>query len=149
MQPAQGGDGSEGVIFAGRYAGDLSGNSVSDAGDVNGDGIGDLLIGAYGADPNGQSGAGESYVVFGRTTGFPPVFQLQSLSPVAGGNGSAGFIIEGAMPHDVTGWSVSGAGDVNRDGVGDLLIGGYGVDPGGRTSAGASYLLFGRSAGSH
>ena len=49
--------------------------SVSGAGDVNGDGIDDLLIGAKQADPNGQSGAGESYVVFGRATGFPATFR--------------------------------------------------------------------------
>ena len=45
-----------------------SGHSVSAAGDVNGDGIDDLIVGALFASPGGQSGAGESYVVFGRST---------------------------------------------------------------------------------
>ncbi len=44
--------------------GDFSGRSVSGAGDVNGDGFDDLIIGAWSADPNGY-GSGESYVVFG------------------------------------------------------------------------------------
>ncbi|MDA1016047.1 MAG: GEVED domain-containing protein [Planctomycetota bacterium] len=47
---------------------DQSGFSVSSAGDVNGDGIGDLIIGAFLADPNSNTEAGESYVVFGRGT---------------------------------------------------------------------------------
>jgi hypothetical protein len=52
-------------VLNGIDAGDRSGASVSSAGDVNGDGVDDVIIGAYGADPNGQSSAGESYVVFG------------------------------------------------------------------------------------
>jgi hypothetical protein len=50
---------------------DESGYSVSDAGDVNGDGIADVVIGAHQASPDGRGGAGESYVVFGR----PPLTQ--------------------------------------------------------------------------
>ena len=64
--PVNGGDGTEGFVLKGVDASDLSGGSVSGAGDVNGDGIDDLIIGAHDADPNGQSSAGESYVVFGR-----------------------------------------------------------------------------------
>ncbi len=59
-------DGSTGFRLDGVAAGDYSGVAVSAAGDLNGDGIDDLLIGAYGADPNGNSSAGSSYVVFGK-----------------------------------------------------------------------------------
>jgi hypothetical protein len=142
LYPVLGGDGSEGVIFTGRYAEDRSGRSVSGAGDLNGDGIDDLVIGAYGAQP-----AGEGYVVFGRASGFPAVFELQHLSPTAGGDGSEGFIVAGANANDEAGWVVSKAGDVNLDGIGDLLIGAAHSDPGGRTSAGASYVVFGRVSG--
>jgi hypothetical protein len=58
-------DGSNGFKLSGVAAGDNAGYSVSDAGDVNGDGVGDIIIGAVGADPNG-SDSGASYVVFGR-----------------------------------------------------------------------------------
>src|SRR5438132_1217471 len=68
-------DGKTGFKINGEAADDHSGYSVSGAGDVNGDGFADLLIGALGADPNGsQSGA--SYVVFGKAGGFTTPLEL-------------------------------------------------------------------------
>jgi glycosylphosphatidylinositol phospholipase D len=144
IDPVFGVDGSAGVVFAGGNEFDRAGKSVSGAGDVNGDGIEDLMISAYGADPGGTEDAGETYIVFGRRTGFPAVFPLQSLSPGQGGDGSEGFIVAGARIDDVTGKSVSDAGDVNGDGVDDFIIGAPWVDPAGRTDAGASFIVFGR-----
>jgi hypothetical protein len=65
-------------VINGANVGDRSGNSVSAAGDVNGDGIDDVIIGAYEADPNGNLvtlGAGSSYVVFGNDGIFNNGFQ--------------------------------------------------------------------------
>jgi glycosylphosphatidylinositol phospholipase D len=143
--PAAGGNGSEGFVLAGNTH-DGSGVSVSAAGDVNGDGIDDLIIGAVGASPDGHSGAGESYVVFGSTQGFPAVFPLARLFPGAGGDGTEGFVLAGIDPYDGSGRSVSGAGDINGDGIGDLIIGAPGADPGGHSNAGESYVVFGRAA---
>ena len=56
-------DGTDGFVINGIDSGDFSGFSVSDAGDVNGDGIDDIIIGANGANPNDSGG---SYVVFGQ-----------------------------------------------------------------------------------
>ncbi len=114
---------------------DYSGRSVSGAGDVNGDGLADLLVGAFGADPAGDTNAGESYMVFGKADGTPVL-----LSAVVAGTG--GFVINGIDPHDLSGFSVSSAGDVNGDGLDDLLVGAFGADPAGDNSAGESYVVF-------
>ena len=128
---------SMGFTITGTAALNLTGHSVASAGDVNGDGIDDLLIGALYADGTGGVDAGETYVVFGRTTGFAGVLDLASL------NGQTGFAIGGVAAGDFSGQSVSAAGDVNGDGFADLIIGAPQADPSGRANAGSSYVLFG------
>ena len=139
-------DADDGVIIQGDAEGDFAGRSVSGAGDVNGDGYADLLIGAVAGDDGGES-AGEAYLVFGKGSGFGSpddtgrrVVDLTGLAP------ADGFIIQGAAAGDFTGISVSGAGDVNGDGYADLIVGAYRGDDGGE-SAGAAYLVFGRASG--
>ena len=132
-------DGLNGFKLHGVAKGDLSGRAVSNAGDVNGDGFGDVLIGAEGADPNGAR-SGTAYVVFGRANGFDADFELSSL------DGTNGFKLSGVAQGDGAGTSVSAAGDVNGDGFGDLLIGAYAADPNGSLS-GVSYVVFGKANG--
>ncbi|MBW4660299.1 MAG: FG-GAP repeat protein [Drouetiella hepatica Uher 2000/2452] len=132
-------NGSNGFRINGIAEGDFSGDSVSGAGDVNGDGIDDLIIGATGADPNG-SGSGQSYVVFGSRNGFGSALNLSTL------NGSNGFRINGIAAGNYSGTSVSNAGDVNGDGIDDLIIGALGADPNGSDS-GQSYVAFGSRSG--
>ncbi|MCV6596001.1 MAG: integrin alpha, partial [Mangrovicoccus sp.] len=134
-------DGSNGFILNGIDLNDLSGRSVSGAGDVNGDGYDDLIIGAFGADPDGISSAGESYVIFGSGAGFDASLDLADL------DGSNGFTLKGIDESDQIGRSVSGAGDVNGDGYDDLIIGAQYADPDGISSAGESYVVFGSGAG--
>ena len=146
LYPDGGGDGSQGFVLAGIGRYDESGNAVSAAGDVNGDGIHDLIVGARGADSGGAEDAGESYVVFGSTQAFPAIVPLVSLFP-PDGDGSRGFVLAGIDVGDQSGFSVSAAGDVNSDGIDDVIVGALSADPGGNTSAGESYVVFGSTQG--
>ena len=120
--------------------GDLSGMSVSGAGDVNGDGLADLIIGAPNDDPHGST-AGASFVVFGKTDGGSV-----ELSSLQSSSDNGGFVINGVTAGDNSGWSVSGAGDVNNDGYADVIVGAIYDDPNG-TSSGASHVVFGKPDG--
>jgi len=128
---------STGSVISGALAGDLTGYALSSAGDINADGIDDLLIGALYGDSEGGADAGQSYVLFGRAGGLGLNVDLGLL------NGIGGFAIGGAIPGAYSGGAVSAAGDVNGDGADDLLIGSPNADPGGRTDAGAGYVLYG------
>ena len=131
--------GTAGTTIFGSEAFDQSSGTVSSAGDVNGDGFDDLLVGAYRGDglSNSRSSSGESYVIFGATT-LPATIDLATL-------GTAGITIFGAESGDASGISVSNAGDVNGDGFDDLLIGAYlGDGPSNsRFFAGDCYVVFG------
>ena len=128
-------NGTNGFKLDGENNGDYSGISVSAAGDINGDGYNDLLIGAYGY-PGGSS-KGRSYVVFGG----PGVGQSGDLL-LSSLNGANGFKLDGENNNDYSGHSVSAAGDINGDGYADLLIGAHGY-PGGSGAKGRSYVVFG------
>jgi Ca2+-binding RTX toxin-like protein len=134
-------DGTDGFRLDGIDIGDRSGFSVSGADDVNGDGFADLIIGAYLADPNFDSSAGESYVVFGKAAGFTAGVDL------AGLDGSDGFRLDGIDDGDLSGRSVSAAGDVNGDGFGDLIVGARGAAFSRKVSVGESYVVFGKASG--
>ena len=130
-------NGNNGFVISEINSGDFNEISVNNAGDINNDGIDDFVIGASTADPNAQNAAGETYVVFGSNNiGSSGNFNLSTL------NGSNGFIINGANRGDRSGRSVSNAGDINGDGIGDLIIGAPAADPNGSAS-GISYVIFG------
>ena len=76
--------------------------------------------------------------MFGTDQGFPPTIDLAT---------DADVTIQGAAAYDHSGLSVSGAGDVNGDGIDDLIIGATDADPNGRDCAGASYVVFGTDQG--
>jgi hypothetical protein len=134
-------DGSNGFRLDGIDAGDHSGASVASAGDVNGDGFEDFVIGAWGAEGGGDPPTGESYVVFGKAGGFSASVDLFSL------NGSNGFRLTGVHADDYSGLSVASAGDVNGDGFDDIIVGAPAANADGDNDSGESYVVFGKAGG--
>ena len=94
------------------------------AGDVNGDGKSDFIVGAPYADPGGRADAGSAYVY-------------------SGADGSILYQRDGGAAYDNFGLSVSTAGDVNGDGKDDFIVGAHQADPGGRDRAGSAYVYSG------
>ena len=119
------------------YGSDDTGIFISGTKDINGDGYDDILIGATQADPFGRTDAGESYLIFGKPTGWTNIY-LNALT------NDQGIVIYGANAGDFSG-AVHGIGDISNDGHNNFLIGAWRASPFGRTNAGESYLIFGES----
>ncbi|TXI16782.1 MAG: hypothetical protein E6Q62_10775 [Nitrosomonas sp.] len=139
-------DGTNGFRMDGVTDGDHSGFSVSNAGDVNGDGFDDVIMGAPLANPSEGNGypLGSSYVVFGKASGFSAAIALSSL------DGNNGFRLDGGTAHilERSGSSVSGAGDINGDGYDDLVVGApRAASYYGDSIDGYSYVVLGKATG--
>ncbi|KIE05154.1 FG-GAP repeat protein [Candidatus Jidaibacter acanthamoeba] len=121
-------NGKNGFVIQGNVQ--ALGYSVSSAGDINGDGYDDLIIGA----PYTNSNAGAAYVILGSKEPFPAIFEVSTL------NGVNGFIINGVKGKDIClGLTVAKAGDINGDGYSDVIMGtGF--------NAGAAYVVFGNKS---
>jgi hypothetical protein len=111
---------------------DYFGVSVAGAGDVNGDGYADLVVGAY-MDDHSATDSGSAYVYYGSATGI----DASAEDKLAASDASS---------YDSFGWSVAGAGDVTGDGYADLVVGAYLSDDGGAES-GSAYVYYGSASG--
>jgi hypothetical protein len=110
-----------GFVFTGANNFNYLGYSVSNLGDVNADGIDDIILGAYGASSlNRGYSTGIAYVIFGQQSNNNNSYIINLNTFVSGGKG---FIIYGARMYDCVGASVSNAGDINGDGINDMIIG--------------------------
>lgn len=134
-------NGENGIVVYGESTLDLLGWSVEEAGDLNNDGLHDFVIGAPGATVDGQAEAGKAYVIYGSRS-LPTRFMLNTL------NGPNGFVFEGRDAEDVSGYSARGAGDLNGDGIDDLVVGAPGKGPFGSPNLhpGEAYVVFGNEA---
>ena len=119
-----------GVEFPIERGGLSLGSWLSGAGDVNGDGFADLIMGSGPRAPDAAS-----YVLFGKANGFGTGLHLSAL------DGVDGFKIVG---EPFFGGMVGSAGDVNGDGFADLLISASGADAN-NSGSGASYVVFGKA----
>jgi len=130
-----------GFAIISNVAGEQSGHSVSSAGDINGDGLMDIILGAPNNSVDGSANTGQSYVVYGKTT-----TTNVNLSDIV--NNIGGFVIVGEGGEDLSGYSVGAAGDVNGDGLADLIVGAPGYDAAhGAVQTGRSYIILGATTG--
>ena len=144
------------VIFTGAAAHDRAGVAVAGDFDFNGDGLRDIVIGAEQVDratnPGSPTptGAGRVYLIFfdpGDSVHYPNIGDptlpdTVSLSLVGQPGGIPGVVFEGVALGDQAGFSVAGGGKSKAGGGTDIIIGAPGADPGGRTDAGGSYVVF-------
>ena len=126
-----------------------AGASVASVGDMTGDGLPDIAIGAPQADFNGTD-SGSVWIISGRIapivgctqadpTGVCPWIKLHTLTA------GQGYRIDGAAPGDGLGSSLAGVGDQNGDGIRDLAIGEASASPNGRAGAGAVVVVPGQA----
>lgn len=119
---------------SGTAGGGRFGHSVAEIGDVSGDGKPDFIVGAFG------------YQFYGYDDYPSPKNVLGSAYVYSGANGSLLLQRDGSADGDGLGYSVAGAGDVNRDGVPDYIIGAPLASPSGNLDAGSVYVYSGAIA---
>jgi large repetitive protein len=133
VDPTLRADAGADVILDGQSRNDRFSYSVSSAGDFNGDGIDDVIVGAY-VDDNNVNNTGSAFIFFGGITGTKRA------------DADADVILNGQSGNDRFGYSVSSAGDFNGDGKSDVIVGAYKDDNTGEIS-GSAFIFFGGITG--
>jgi VCBS repeat-containing protein len=110
------------------------GYSVSNSGDLNGDGLADMIVGEYG---NNGGMVGAAWAIYGSKTRTN--IDMANIS-------GEGFLVNGQTTYATLGFAVSGAGDVNGDGLADLIVGSPAHFDNGTLRNGAAYVIYGKSS---
>jgi len=124
------------VEILGKATTDQLGRSVAGAGDVNGDGFDDVIVGAEQNNDGGTDNEGAAYIIFGASN-------LSGTKDMGNGDEDVRFL--GKATTDEFGSAVSGAGDVNGDGLDDVIVGAQTNNDGGADNEGAAYIFYGAS----
>jgi hypothetical protein len=130
--------GVDGFRIDGAAAGDLAGTAVAGAGDFNGDGIDDVIVGARLA---GTNQVGAAYVIYGQRTDD---LQNVDLAQIATTQAARGMEILGAAQFDNTGEAVGGGRDINFDQVDDVIVAAPSADNNDRLTSGSAYVIYGQ-----
>jgi hypothetical protein len=124
---------TDGFAIAGMTMNDRAGTSVAVIGDINGDGFQDIGIGASYASRNSVSGCGVTFVIYGAAS-FPSILDLATLTS------TQGFQLISSYTNGFFGNTISKAGDFNKDGVDDFIIGAH---KDGNLPQGRAYIILG------
>lgn len=116
-----------------------AGAAVAAAGDFNGDGFADLLVGAPGAARGATANVGAAFVIYGTSVGIPAV-ELGLMTPAKGVAITSSSVAAGKM----IAYAVAPAGDFNGDGLDDIVVGSA-LGQFGSGQAGKAWIVFGRS----
>jgi hypothetical protein len=117
------------LVLEGPTVNDRFGTGAASAGDLNGDGYTDLVVGAYLASPMGRMNAGSASLFYGGPSGI---------------NSIPSRVLVGSAPSESFGRAVQGVGDLNADGYGELAVGAYGGSNAGRVNVGTVSIYYGR-----
>ncbi len=134
----QAANGANGFRITGVALGDKLGESIHGIGDFNGDGYDDFIVGAPQNEAGSATNQGGAYIIYGRVDAGADDINL------ATGVGTRGIAIRGSITGDQAGFAVNSAGDVNGDGLDDVIVGAPLSDAGG-ADAGAAYLIYGNT----
>ncbi|MBF03545.1 MAG: hypothetical protein CMP76_09640 [Flavobacterium sp.] len=110
-------NGSNGFEVAGLPTDIQFGAETQFIGDINNDGLEDLAIGSGNATVNGFQLSGSAYIIFGSSNPYPNPFDLTTL------DGTNGFVVSGIAYDERRGSTIAGVGDINGDGIDDVIIG--------------------------